>query len=395
MRRLSLHHAIGSGAFGTVYAAELAGDRGMRRKVAVKVISGQHGSQREDFVKRVRDEARLLGLLQDESILAVLDLLEVDGRDCVVMEWVDGVDLSKLVAAGWRMPPRALATFGATVAGALHKAHTACHPDTGESLAVVHRDVKPANIMLTARGHIKLLDFGVARAAFDAREARTGRMILGTLLYMAPEYILRGLLTPAVDIYGLGLTLGEAAIGAAFGKPSLDQDKMAERLEAWLGRLPPEYNSMRVALDHMLAWEPEQRPDGARCEQILLELADGSSGTGLQRWCAKVVPSVQGQAAEDSEGLAGKTFDLGSEPLPAAPLAPPPAPEFDRTVGLPPPKPAGEPLPPAVEDEPTRFERQQPAADSTLAMVLKGLALGAGIGLLGLSLLVAILWYFR
>ena len=389
MRTLSLHHPIGSGAFGTVYAAELIGDRGMRRRVAVKVISGNHGAQREEFVKRVRDEARLLGLLQDESILAVLDLLQVEGRDCVVMEWVDGTDLSKLIEAGWRMPPRALATFGATVAGALHKAHTARHPETGDPLGVVHRDVKPANIMLTSRGHIKLLDFGVARAAFDAREARTGRMILGTLLYMAPEYILKGQLTPAVDVYGLGLTLGEAAIGHSFGKPSLERDKMDRRLGAWLGELGPEYAALKAALERMLSWDPAQRPDGAACERTLLELADASAGVGLQRWCAKVVPSVQAREADDTEGLAGRRFDLDSGPQVPAP----PEPEVTEGLKLPP-APPEQPPPP---DDPTRFERQpnprQP--DSTLSMVLKGLALGAGLGLFGLSVVVAILWYFR
>ncbi|HJN73629.1 MAG TPA: serine/threonine-protein kinase [Myxococcota bacterium] len=380
MRQLTLHQPIGSGAFGTVYAAELSGERGMRRKVAVKVISGDHGEQRDDFVKRVRDEARLLGLLQDESILAVLDLLQLEGRDCVVMEWVDGVDLSRIIAAGWRMPPRALASFGATVAGALGKAHTARHPDTGCSLGVIHRDVKPANIMLTGRGHIKLLDFGVARAAFDAREARTGRMVLGTLLYMAPEYILRGELSTAVDIYGLGLTLGEAAIGREFGKPSLERAKMEGRLRAWLAELPGDYGPMRVALEQMLAWEPGQRPDGAHCEQMLLELADASAGTGLQRWCSKVVPTVDSGEPEDGEGLAGRRFDLDSGSHTA--------PEAEMTVGLPPPA-------PAPTAEPTGFERQGSKPDSTLAMVMKGLALGGCLGLVGLSVLVAILWYFR
>lgn len=394
MRQLSLHHALGSGSFGTVYAAELIGERGMRRKVAVKVISGNHGKQREDFVKRVRDEARLLGLLQDESILAVLDLLRLEGRDCVVMEWVDGVDLDQVVQGGWKMPPRALASFGATVAGALHKAHVACHPGTGQALGVVHRDVKPANIMLTARGHIKLLDFGVARAAFDAREAKTGRMILGTLLYMAPEYILKGQLTTAVDIYGLGLTLGEAATGERFGKPSLDRAKMDARTQGWLGALPTQYGSLRGALERMLHWNPEARPTGAECERLLLEIADSSTGTGLQRWCAKVVPSLTRKSTEDTEGLSGKTYDLdANQPVVAPP--PPPPPMVDKTVGLAP------PLPSSDIDDPTRFERQDPplepapSDESTVKMVLQGLLLGAGLGVFGLSILVVILWYFR
>ena len=398
MRQLQVQHPIGSGAFGTVYAAELVSDRGMRRKVAVKVISGQH-SDADAFLTRVRDEARLLAMLQDDSILTVLDLLHLEGRDCVVMEWVDGVDLERVVQGGHVAPPRALAVFGATVAGALHKAHTAVHPSTGQPLGVIHRDVKPANIMLTARGHIKLLDFGVAKAAFDARESKTGRLVLGTLLYMAPEYILTGTVSSSADLYGLGLVLGELATGRTFGKPSLDQKKFERRREGWLADLAPEYEPVRQAIRLLLDWDPAERPTGAEAESLLLDIADSSSGTGLQRWCARVVPAVASHhgAAEDGQGMGGRTFDL--EGKPAAP--PPPPPTVDRTVGLPPPPPprppSGDgperkPLPPVEPDEPTRFEHVGP---STGSLVLKGLLVGGGAGLVALGFLVAILWYFR
>ncbi|MCP4804722.1 MAG: serine/threonine protein kinase [Proteobacteria bacterium] len=398
MRRLQIQHPLGSGAFGTVYAAELVADRGMRRKVAIKVIAGEH-SGTDAFLTRVRDEARLLAMLQDDSILSVLDLLHLEGRDCVVMEWVDGVDLDQVVEAGHKAPPRALAVFGATVAGALHKAHTAVHPGTGEPLGVIHRDVKPANVMVTARGHIKLLDFGVAKAAFDARESKTGRLVLGTLLYMAPEYILTGRISSSADLYGLGLVLGELATGRKFGKPSLEREKFERRREGWLAELPDEYEPVRQAIRSLLEWEPTERPTGAEAEATLLDIADAASGTGLQRWCARVVPAVGATraTAEDGEGMAGRAFDLDSS-------SPPPPPAIENTVGLSPtpprprsPTPPGKAAPtipaiPVKPEDPTRFEHIGP---STGSMVLKGLLVGGGVGLIALGLLVAILWYFR
>ncbi len=105
MRQLTFQRVIGSGAVGTVYLAELVGSRGFRRTVAVKVLLTNQPDQ-EMFLSRVRDEARLLGLLHDEHILRVLELVRIGERDGVVMEYVEGVDLAALVSEGNRPPAR-------------------------------------------------------------------------------------------------------------------------------------------------------------------------------------------------------------------------------------------------------------------------------------------------
>ena len=97
---------------------------------------------------------------------------------------------------------------------------------------MIHRDVKPANIMLTKNGGIKICDFGVARARFQGQESITldPDLLLGTLNYMAPEYIRTGEISPAADIYGLGLTLLEIATGEKFGRPKLRRKEYEKRL---------------------------------------------------------------------------------------------------------------------------------------------------------------------
>ncbi len=404
-----------------MYLAELVGARGFRRSVAVKVLLA--GSEEQEmFLSRVRDEARLLGLLHDEHILRVLELVRIGERDGVVMEYVEGVDLSALIAAGDRPPARALAELGAAIAGALHAAHTAKHPSSGEPLNVVHRDVKPANVMLSHRGSVKLLDFGIAQARFAARESRTGQFVLGTLNYMAPEYIITGEVSPAADVYGLALTLWEAAVGEVFGQPKLKQESHARRVEERLLRLASTHAELTPILRPMLSWDPQGRPSANEVERQLVGAADRFAGTGVRSWAAAHVPPALQQvrtSARDAAGLAGQTITIADEspdsviapalqvaeaptptptptlmpaatrtaapaPAPAAktPAAPPPEEHTLFNVERPaflndPPRPSPTPAP----ARPPRPAARKPAATSALMVVAQGLLAGAFVGL--------------
>lgn len=311
MRALTFTRTIGAGAFGTVYLAELSSGQGFRRQVAVKVLSGDR-PESEMFLSRIRDEARLLGLLQDDTILKVLDMVRVAGRDAVIMEYVEGLDLDRILESAEAPSPRAVAELGAEVAGGLARAHRAVHPATGEPLNVIHRDVKPANIMITRSGGVKLLDFGVARARFDARESHTGQLVLGTLNYMAPEYIVTGEVSPAADVYGLGLSVWQIATGSAYGQPKVRQDAHERRLAERLGQLDPAFGAVRPVLEHMLAWDPHARPTAAEAEQLLQEAADELSGASLRSWARKTVAAALDQRpqAPDKAGLVGQTCEL-------------------------------------------------------------------------------------
>ena len=147
MQSLHFLKVLGTGAMGSVYLAEMVSGHNFRRQIAVKVIKNEM-QDAAPFIMRMRDEARLLGLLQDDEILQVLNLVNIQGRDAILMEYVEGADLGKIARHNVPPSPKAIATIGAITAGVLHRAHTAVDPRTRLPLNVVHRDIKPANIMI-------------------------------------------------------------------------------------------------------------------------------------------------------------------------------------------------------------------------------------------------------
>jgi serine/threonine-protein kinase len=437
VRSLTFTKTIGSGAFGTVYKADLTTDQGFRRQVAVKVILADH-AEKEMFITRLRDEARLLGLLQGDHILKVIDLLSVNERDAIIMEYVEGIDLSDALKEGQLPPIRAILEIGAIVAGTLDLAHAARHPESGEHLGVVHRDVKPANVMITGSGSLKLLDFGIAQARFEARESQTGQMVLGTLNYMAPDYIITGEVTPAIDVYGLGLTLFELATGEVFGQPTLREDWHNKRLLDRLELVSALHFELSKLLEAMLHWNPESRPKCSECEKALLIIADEMRGPGLRRYAAEVVPSLlaKRKPAPDQEKLLGTTLKLGEAVIPEAPTTaldvlpqvpkpstaskatvPPQIPPTsnpktedapthigprtavskmlephtaDTAITLPPaPEPDKSPPLPVAEPSPTF----QPTGTSLPRAILQGVLIGSTVGALAVGMLAIVLFY--
>ena len=314
MRTLTFHRILGSGAMGTVYYAELKAPGGFVRPCAVKVMKGA-GPDREHFLARMRDEARLLGMLRDEQVLGVSELVTVGDRDAVIMEYVEGMDLSDVVA-GRKVPPRALCEMGAEIAGTLYRAHKARHPSTGEPLNVIHRDIKPTNLMITARGSLRMLDFGVARAAFSDRESHTQGLVLGTLNYFPPEVLAGDEPTPAVDIFGLGLTLWELATGKSWGSPQAQQQRFERRVDLRMGELPPDLQPLVAVLRSILQWNPKLRPDGGVVERALLHAAAQCPGDGLRVWARDVIPEAlaerERQSRSRQDDLVGRTLQIFS-----------------------------------------------------------------------------------
>ncbi len=431
MRSLSFIRSIGSGAFGTVYLADLSSRQGFRRQVAVKVLHRQSAGDGEQLLSRIRDEARLLGLLQDDIIIKVIEIARVAKHDAVLMEYIEGVDLQSVLDAGHRPPPRALAEIGALVAGGLARAHTARHPATGQPLNVIHRDVKPANIMVTRSGGVKLLDFGVARARFDARESHTGQLVLGTLNYMAPEYIVTGEVSPAADVYGLAVSLWQVAAGEPFGQPKVRQDSHERRVHQRLSALPAELAPLRRPLGVMLRWDHNKRPSSQDVEAAFDQVSTQLSGASLRVWARTAVAEVLAArgAGKDPMNLVGQTVELGEGdtatiepsspdalvPDPSAPdtfgagHAPPaipaprhtpvanvPAPAFHEPVPRPPPPRRAPPerasAPPARNTVPPTDAPPQPPSSgwdpALVRAIVGGLLVGGSVGLVFVALFV-------
>ena len=172
--RYALAHPLGSGGMGKVY---LARDEVLNRDVALKVLRDRY-AESEEFVERFRREARSAAALSHPNIVSVYDLgRSEDGTYLIAMEYVPGGTLKDRVKAEGPLDPGAAAELGLQVAEALGVAH---------ERGVIHRDVKPQNILLTASGEAKVADFGIARAAAAATISQSG-CILGTAKYMSPE----------------------------------------------------------------------------------------------------------------------------------------------------------------------------------------------------------------
>lgn len=180
----------------------LARDESLGRDVAIKVLLSSLGDD-EGVLERFRREARALARLRNPGIIVLYDVIVADdGRLALVLEYVPGGSLETLIAAG-PVPPSEVATIGVAAADALSDAHRA---------GIIHRDVKPSNILLDADGEARITDFGIARVAGDAGVTAQGEA-LGTPAYMAPEQALGQPATPATDLYSLGAVLYAAATG--------------------------------------------------------------------------------------------------------------------------------------------------------------------------------------
>ncbi|HET9624724.1 MAG TPA: protein kinase, partial [Kofleriaceae bacterium] len=201
--RYEIGDELGEGGMATVFRAR---DRELRRDVAVKVLF-PHLARRDEIVRRFHREARAAAGLAHPNILRIFDVGGAEGDDppYIVMELVRGRTLLQEIEARGAMLAELAACVGAVLGDALAAAHAA---------GVVHRDVKPANVMIAHDGRVLLGDFGVARLETeDSLVTRTGAL-LGTPAYMSPEQASGEVATARSDVYSLGATLYQLATGA-------------------------------------------------------------------------------------------------------------------------------------------------------------------------------------
>jgi serine/threonine-protein kinase len=322
--RYRLDERLAAGGMGTVWRAE---DTLLHRDVAVKVLN--EGMSSDDrFVERFRREAKAAAGLLHPNVAGVFDYGEEQGRPFIVMELIEGETLADALARRGRFEPSDVASIGAGVAEGLAAAHAA---------GFVHRDVKPANVMLTDRGDVKVMDFGIAAPESGTGLTGTG-MVMGTARYLAPEQAAGQPATPASDVYALGIVLYELLTGT----PPFDRESPLATAMAHVREDPPPVASVRAdtppwlaaLVDSCLAKDPSERPAGA-AELAAALRQERPPATGptsdedepAADLATEVLAPVVGTAVlEPADPTAVDT------PEPAPPDAPMPEPEAEAAV---------------------------------------------------------------
>jgi eukaryotic-like serine/threonine-protein kinase len=277
--RYVLGTLLGAGGAASVYMARLDGPHGFDRVVAVKLVH-EHLLADRDFVAMFLDEANLACRLQHPNIVHCYELCQDEQYLYLAMEYLQGQPLSRLYqrAQEWRQPLQysLVAWIGARAADALGYAHE-LRDDAGSPLGIVHRDVSPDNLFITYDGQVKLLDFGIAKAAGRRSQTNLGQL-KGKFRYMAPEYAMGLEFDNTLDIFALGATLYEAALGV----PAFGGDEQVALRKIVAGELAdprqirPDFpqNLWRV-LAQTLSPKPEARP---RQAAQLARALDGAAG---------------------------------------------------------------------------------------------------------------------
>ncbi|TNE84558.1 MAG: serine/threonine protein kinase [Deltaproteobacteria bacterium] len=307
-RQYRLLKELGTGTFGTVYQAEMQSVGGFRKQVALKVLHPMW-ERHEDAGQRFRDEARLLGQLRHRHIVQVDGLVRVSGRWAVIMEFIDGWDGNLVIKACRKarepFPVPACLEICAAVAAALDAAWNAS-PD-GDSLRVVHRDIKPSNIRLTPDGDIKVLDFGIARADFEGREALTQSVRYGSIRYMAPERRREEPDGAAGDIYSLGAVLYEFLVGRPLGNAELEWNQHNEKISKAMTRIErrcgPYAPPIVQLLEAMLNFAEAKRPPAAAVAELARKMAREIPGDDMASFARRFFPRVGEYVADGSRQM--------------------------------------------------------------------------------------------
>ena len=245
--RYAIYDAIASGGMATVHLGRLIGTAGFLRTVAIKRLHS-HFAHDPDFTAMFLDEARLASRIQHPNVVSTLDVVMNDDELLLVMEYVRGESLSRLIRRardrGVPLPPRVVVAIMSGALHGLHAAHEAVD-EKGALLGLVHRDMSPQNVLVGTDGVARVLDFGVAKAAGRVHTTRDGD-IKGKVLYMPPEQLSAQALTRTADVYAAGVVLFEALTcvrmfageneGAALTKIIHNEIQLPSMIDPKLGR---------------------------------------------------------------------------------------------------------------------------------------------------------------
>ena len=308
--RYRLERRIGSGGMADVWLAE---DGSLNRQVAIKILADRY-TQDEGFVERFRREATAAAGLNHPNIVAIYDRGQAEGTYYIAMEYVDGPTLKEEITARAPLPEADAITYAQQALQALEFAHRR---------GVIHRDVKPHNMMITPEGMLKMTDFGIARAANTVEMTEVGS-IVGTAQYLSPEQARGQPVGPQSDIYSMGIVLYEMVTGELpFNGGSAVEIAMKQVNDP----PPPPTRKNRLlspALEQVimraLAKDPALRFRSAR--EMADELERVRRGLGVSQGTQQATMVMSAAQAEPTRVL----------PQPAGPTPPPEVPQAKRSV---------------------------------------------------------------
>jgi hypothetical protein len=279
--RYVVHAEIAAGGMATVHVGRLLGPASFARTVAIKRLHPQFAKDPE-FVAMFLDEARLAARVRHPNVVPVLDVVAEGGELFLVMDYVEGESLSRLIGAsrkrGHAPPPHIAAAIVAQSLHGLHAAHEA-RDERGDPLSIVHRDMSPQNVLVGTDGVARVLDFGVAKAVGRAQITREGEL-KGKLPYMAPEQVRRGAkVTRRTDVYSAGVVLWEALAARRLFDGDGEGEILSSVIEGPTGPPSSEEPGVPAVLDAItmraLRRDPKERFATAREMAIAIEAAIG------------------------------------------------------------------------------------------------------------------------
>ncbi|MEU9786461.1 serine/threonine-protein kinase [Streptomyces phaeochromogenes] len=270
--RYRLIERIGRGGMGTVWRAE---DEVLGREIALKRLHAQQHLSEDELAtvyERTRREARSAARIAHPNVVVVHDVLDDEGLPCIVMEYVHGTTLGALLKGGGALPPGEAARIGLGMIAALRAAHAA---------GVLHRDVKPGNVLLGGNGRVVLTDFGIAMATGTSTLTKTGE-IIGSIDYIAPERMRGHKPGPTADLWALGATLFQSVEGRP---PFRRATAMETAYAIAVDPLAPikQAGPLEPLIEMLLAKDPDERPSAEETERALRVVASEATGTTAGR----------------------------------------------------------------------------------------------------------------
>jgi serine/threonine protein kinase len=269
-----LQRRIARGGMAEVFLAQHRDAAGVERRVAVKRILPHHADA-PDFIQMFLGEAKFATQLGHPNIVPIYDFGKVDTDYFIAMEYVDGIHAGDVIRRGRdeRMPPHLIARVGADAAAALHYVHELRGPG-GKPYGLVHRDVSPANLMLSFDGVVKLCDFGIAKAvALGDRPLTKAGLVRGKYAYMSPEQTVGSGLDGRSDVYTLAIVLWELVVGETLVPRGDAVAAMRAIRHGKLTAIREAAPDAPAALADAIAWglttAREQRPTAAQLAQAL------------------------------------------------------------------------------------------------------------------------------